>query len=458
MSENGFSRFFQDALNNAPCEYAEIRFEETQRTRVFFLGKELEECGKGESAGGAARVFDRGSWGFVSFTSLDDARDALSRAITQARLPGKKKGKLFPVKPLKKEVPLRVQKNPLKISLEEKVKLFSSYNDILLSGKNIQSTQVMYREIYTKKIFASTDKVKLSQESVDVALRLAAAARDGMNVQLAPFDAGGTDGFQRVEGLEAEAEKLLGKAESLLRAEPVKAGMYTVIIDPEVTGLFAHEAFGHLSEADFLYENKDMQKLMKKGARFGPDFLNIVDDGTLPGCQGTHAFDDEGVPMTKTVLVKDGIFNDHLHSRETSQKMKERPTGNARAINFNFPPIVRMTNTFVNRGTTPFEEMAARIPDGLYVRGDRGGQTNCEMFTFTAQEAYEIKNGKIGKLLRDVVLTGNVFDTLKNIQAVGNDFQIFGGPGGCGKYGQSPLPVGLGGPHVMIKDVVIGGK
>lgn len=452
------TELFYEYVKGAPCDYAEARFEETQRTRVVFMGRELEECGKSESSGGAVRVYEKGSWGFASFTSVDDIKGALTRAVAQARLAGKKKGKLFPVKPIKKHVPLRVRKNPLKISLKEKASLLSSYNAILMSGKNVQSTQAMYRELYTKKYFANTDKVKLSQESVDVALRLAALARDGVNVQMAPFDAGGTDGFQRVEGLEGEAEKLLKKVEELLRAEPVKAGKYMVIIDPEVTGLFAHEAFGHLSEADFLYENKDMQKLMKKGARFGPDFLNITDDGTLPGCQGTHAFDDEGVPMTKTLLVKNGIFNDHLHSRETAEKMKERPTGNARAIGYRFPPIVRMTNTFVERGATPFEDMVSRIPDGLYVKGDRGGQTNCEMFTFTAQEACEIKNGKLGKLLRDVVLTGNVFETLKNIQAVGNDFEIFGGPGGCGKYGQSPLPVGLGGPHVMIKDVIIGGK
>lgn len=449
---------FQELLKNAPCDYAEIRFEDTQRARVYFFGKELEECGKSESGGGAVRVFEKGGWGFVSFTFPEDAKDALRQAIAQARLGGRNKGKLSSVKPRSADVRLKLKKNPLRVSLEEKVKLFSSYNDILLSGKNIQSTQAMYREMYTKKIFINTDDVKISQENVDVAARLAAMAREGMNVQTVNYDAGGTGGFHCVEGLEGEAEKLVKHVEALLHAEPVKAGKYTVIIDPEVTGLFAHEAFGHLSEADFLYENKDMQKLMKKGARFGPDFLNIVDDGTLPGCQGTHAYDDEGVPMTRTPLVKNGIFNAHLHSRETAEKMKERVTGNARAISFNFPPIVRMTNTFVDRGETPFEEMAAGIEDGLYVKGDRGGQTNCELFTFTAQEAYEIKNGKIGKLLRDVVLTGNVFDTLKNVQAVGNDFAIFGGPGGCGKYGQSPLPVGLGGPHVKIKDVVLGGK
>lgn len=452
------TEFLYDLVRSAACEYAEIRFEDTRRTRIYFFGKELEECGKSESSGGAVRVFEKGSWGFVSFTFPEDAKDALQQAITQARLGGRKKGKLFPVKPRSADVKLKLKKNPLAVSLEEKISLFSSYNDILLSGKNIQSTQVLYRELHVKKSFVNTDGVNISQEHLDVAARLAAMARAGMNVQAVNCDAGSTGGFHCVEGLENEAEKLVKHVEALLRAEPVKAGKYTVIIDPEVTGLFAHEAFGHLSEADFLYENKDMQELMKKGARFGPDFLNIVDDGTLAGCQGTHAYDDEGVPMTRTELVKGGIFNAHLHSRETAEKMREYVTGNARAINFNFPPIVRMTNTFVERGETPFEEMAAGISDGLYVKGDRGGQTNCELFTFTAQEAYEIKNGKVGKLLRDVVLTGNVFDTLKNVQAVGNDFHIFGGPGGCGKYGQSPLPVGLGGPHVKIKDVVIGGK
>ena len=137
--------------------------------------------------------------------------------------------------------------------------------------------------------------------------------------------------------------------------------------------------------------------------------------------------------------------------------MGEKPTGNARAINYLFPPIVRMTNTFIEPGGTSFAEMLGEIKDGVYVKDWYGGTTSLEMFTFSAGEAYMIRDGKLAELLRPVVLTGNVFVTLGNIDAIGNDLGMNQG-GGCGKGGQSPLPVSNGSPHIRIRHCVIGGR
>ena len=137
--------------------------------------------------------------------------------------------------------------------------------------------------------------------------------------------------------------------------------------------------------------------------------------------------------------------------------MGETPTGNSRALNFGYIPLVRMTNTFIEPQDATFEELLEDIDRGLYVVGAIGGQTELEMFTFSSRKAYEIVNGKIGKMVRDVVLSGNVFETLMNIDKIGNDLQLHGGLGGCGKGGQMPLPVSHGGPHIRIRNVVIGG-
>jgi TldD protein len=137
--------------------------------------------------------------------------------------------------------------------------------------------------------------------------------------------------------------------------------------------------------------------------------------------------------------------------------MKEKPTGNARAINYLFPPIVRMTNTYIEPGTTNFQDMISDIKEGIYARDWYGGTTSLEMFTFSAGEAYMIRNGKVEELLRSVVLTGNVFATLNNIDAIGNDLDMNQG-GGCGKAGQSPLPVSNGSPHIRIRNCLIGGQ
>jgi TldD protein len=197
---------------------------------------------------------------------------------------------------------------------------------------------------------------------------------------------------------------------------------------------------------------------MQIGRRFGPDFLNITDDGSLAGEAGFVAFDSEGVPSSRALLIKDGVLAGRLHNRETAAKMGERPTGNARAISYQHPPIVRMTNTFMGPGDTPFDQMVQDTEDGIYAVGMLGGQTNMEMFTFSPEEAYRIRRGRIAEKLRDVVLTGNVFHTLENIDRVGNDFRMHGGLGGCGKGGQSPLRVADGGPHCRIRNVVIGGR
>jgi TldD protein len=246
-------------------------------------------------------------------------------------------------------------------------------------------------------------------------------------------------------------------AVELLSAPQAKGGEYTVVLDPVLAGVFVHEAFGHLSESDFVYENDRLRQIMTLGKQFGGKQLNIVDAATVPGLRGSYKYDDEGVPATKTYLIREGKLVGRLHSRETAAKMQEKPTGNARALNYRYPPIVRMTNTYIEPGSVSFTEMISDIKEGIYAKNWYGGTTSMEMFTFSAGEAYMIRNGKLAEALRPVMLTGNVFTTLKNIDAIGNDLEMNQG-GGCGKGGQVPLPVANGSPHIRIRHCLVGGK
>jgi len=248
------------------------------------------------------------------------------------------------------------------------------------------------------------------------------------------------------------------RAVDLLKAEPVDAGRYDVIIDPLLAGVFVHEAFGHLSEADAFAENERLRDMMAIGAHFGSDELSIIDDATMEGERGTFAYDDEGVAGDRTELVRNGVLVNHLHNRQTAGRMNEAPTGNGRALSYRFPPIVRMTNTYIEPRETEFDDMMESLERGLYVVGSRGGMTELESFTFSAKYAWLVEHGRRTKLLRNVTLSGNVFETMHNIEQIGDDLTMFGGLGGCGKDGQGPLPVGLGAPHVRIKNVVIGGR
>ena len=134
------------------------------------------------------------------------------------------------------------------------------------------------------------------------------------------------------------ARRLAQRATDLLDAQPVAGGVYPVICDPDLAGVFAHEAFGHLSEADFVYANPQAAEMMVLGQGVWRPAPDIVDDGTLPGLRGTHRYDDEGTPTQRTELMRDGVLVGRLHSRETAARMGERPTGNARSVGYRYAP------------------------------------------------------------------------------------------------------------------------
>jgi len=190
------------------------------------------------------------------------------------------------------------------------------------------------------------------------------------------------------------------------------------------------------------------------GRRFGEDHLNVVDGAAVPDLRGSYAYDDEGVPGQRTDLIREGVLVGRLHSRETAAKLGERPTGNARAITYRFPPIVRMTNTFILPGTASVEELFDGVKEGVYAKNWYGGMTSMEMFTFSAGEAYMVRNGKVEELVRPVMLSGNLFTTLQNLDRIGNDLTMNQG-GGCGKGGQSPLAVSNGSPHIRIQHCLV---
>lgn len=446
------------ALGAARADYAEVRAERSVTTTVSYVGRELEEISEFTSLGGCVRAFVRGGWGFASFNDLDELPRYVRLACEQAALVGKDHGSLARVEPQVAEVRKSVGADPREVPLGEKEALCRRYNQRILAHERIQTSSVRYRDTWVEKFFVSTDGARIRQESLTCGASLAAIARAGMNVQRAHKGVGDLRGFATVEGLEEECEKVVERALGLLAAEPVKGGRYTVIADPLLAGVFAHEAFGHLSEADFLYENPQLREIMQLGRRFGPGHLSIVDDPTLEGEMGHYRFDDEGTPARRTYLLRDGVLTSHLHSRETAARMDEEPTGNARALNYQYQPLVRMSNTYIEPREWKFDDLVADTEDGLYVRGSLGGQTEMEMFTFSAEEAFIIRDGRIADRVREVVLTGNVFETLANIDAVCDDLTFYGGLGGCGKGGQSPLRVSTSAPHIRIRNCLVGGR
>ncbi len=450
----------EEALGTSNAEYTDIRIEDVISSRIDFRGEELDTIDSSKTLGGIVRALVKGGWGYSTFNDLNDLELRVKEAYESARLVGKEKSHFAPVEPVVDDIKATLEKDFREIPLAHKKAVVEEYNKMILGyHPKIQTTLVAYGDSLKKIWFATSEGAYIQDEQPDIYISAYVTARDGDNVQVAWERANGNTGFRVVEDFHSKAETAAKRAVDLLSAPPVTGGTYTTIIDPVLAGVFIHEAFGHLSESDFVYENERMKDIMQLGKRFGPDILTVIDDGSFPGQLGTHKYDFEGVRTRKNYLIKDGILVGRLHSRETASKMGEEPTGNARSVGYPYPPIVRMTNTYIDKGSASFEDMIRDVKLGVYALDAFGGQTELEMFTFSAMYAYMIRDGAIAELIRDVVLTGNVFETLMKIDMLDNQLRWNpgGGPYGCGKGGQSPLFVGVGGPHVRIKDVVIGG-
>ncbi|MEX2599070.1 MAG: TldD/PmbA family protein [Dehalococcoidia bacterium] len=455
MLENLRERM-ESAMKAADAQYIEVRVEESEASNIRYRGRDLEEIGRSSGRGGNVRALAGGGWGFASFNNLNDLAEKVREAVHHAQVVGGERIELAPVEPVVDSVPARIGKDPLAIPLADKKAVLDQYVDIIMGTEGVQSAGIGYADGRRRVAYANSEGSFVEQERVDVGLRMSAMARDGAEVQQSGVSLGSLGDFQFMESLHDEAQQVADQSISLLRAPEVTGGEYTVVLDPILAGVFIHEAFGHLSEADHIYVEPRMQELMVLGREFGGKHLNVVDGAAVPNLRGSYRYDDEGVPAHRTDLIREGVLVGRLHSRETAAKLGEQPTGNARAISFRYPPIVRMTNTFIEPGEGSVDDLFAGIKDGLYVKNWYGGMTSMEMFTFSAGEAYRIRDGKIEELCRPVMLSGNLFTTLKNLDAVANDLDMNQG-GGCGKGGQSPLPVSNGSPHIRIRQVLIGG-
>lgn len=445
------------ALKGHQADYIEVRLNENQASRIQYRGRELEDISKSTSRGGSARALVKGGWGFVSFNDFTNLREKVELAVKQAGLVGGEISNFSTGGPVLDFVEEQVEKDASSIPLAEKKHILDEYNDVIWSIPRIETSIIGYGDVSRSTIFANSEGSYIEQKWGDLSLRVSAIAREGGDVQQSGISLGSRGDLTQIEGLHERVKEVAERAVELLSAPQLKGGEYTVVLDPVLAGVFTHEAFGHLSEADFVYENDRMREIMVLGRQFGGRHLNIVDDATISGLRGSYKYDDEGITAARSYLIKEGVLVGRLHSRETAAKMNEPPTGNARALSYRHAPIVRMSNTFIEPQGISFNQIIGDIKEGVYARNWYGGTTSMEMFTFSAGEAYMVRQGKIAELLRPVVLTGNIFTTLSNIDAIGDDLEMNQG-GGCGKGGQSPLPVSNGSPHIRIQRCLIGGR
>ena len=247
------------------------------------------------------------------------------------------------------------------------------------------------------------------------------------------------------------------QAKVKLKAKETPAGEQTVVLGPGWPGILLHEAIGHGLEGDF---NRKQTSAFYDlvGKRVASDQVTIVDDGTIPERRGSLTIDDEGTPSQNTTLIENGILKGFMQDRLNARLMNKDSTGNGRRQSYSHIPMPRMTNTYMLSGKYDHDELIKSTKKGIYATQFSGGQVDITSgkFVFSASEAYEIINGKIGKPLKGATLIGNGPEILKEVAMVGNNLKLDNGIGTCGKEGQM-VPVGVGQPSLKIKKLTVGG-
>ncbi len=447
----------REIISKVSADYIDIRYEKMHETKIILNKREIFQLGSNSGDGFVVRVLKNGGFSFISFTRIEEAERALKIALENAELisqNSKKRVKLAGVEVIKDTFIPSLKEDPRKISIDEKLELLKHYNEIPLQFENI-ITNMQYTEVIREKYFINSEGTEIREDLVTTGIRGMLISREENIVQNVRIGIGGSDGFYRLRNREEEVEKKTKIVLDLLKAEPVRGGLYNVVLNPDMAGVFTHEAFGHFSEADLIEDNPSMRERMKIGAKLGNDILTIIDDPTIPNQLGFYKYDDEGIRVRRTYLLKDGVLVGRLHSRRTSAEFGEPVSGHCVAEDYRYAPIVRMGNIFIEPKDKTLGELFELLGDGLYILDAKGGQTSGENFTFGAQYGFEVKGGKIGKMIRDINISGNLYQTLKDIVAIGNDFEL-SKTGGCGK-GQLNIRSCHGGPHILVKNVVIGG-
>lgn len=425
-------------------DYVEIRKEHIESVKVQI--KEEQSVVVGIDWGVSVRVLKNGAWGFASANGNNvNINELLKKA---ARLVNLGNGAV--------KIERQGAYNGKKI---EKIE-WLDIEEILerahcakqnLKGEKVFSSAVAFSAKKTKKNFYNSYGSEIEQETAHFYLGCTASTREGGKTISSTETAAKRESCKKID-FEETARKAVEKATAQLKAKVTPKGKFPVVLDPEMTGTFIHEAVGHAAEADAII-TKESIFCGRIGQEIGNELVTVYDDPVAPYFGG-YEYDDEGVKAKKTLLIENGILVGFMNSRETAAELRHEQNGHARAESYDARPLVRMSNTIMKSGESSLDDVFD-IKEGVYVKGSSGGSVDIFSggFMFKAKEGYLIKNGEVGDLLRDVVIIGDINKVLHNIEAVGRDFATH--PGICGKNGQG-IPVEDGGPHVRVKSMAIG--
>lgn len=436
--------------------YWDLRHVSGEHTGIDIDNGEIESAGVTFFSKAIIRALGPRGWGIVAVSPFnpDDKgalRDYLLRAEKAAVVTAEDvvlsdapDRKLLPVPPVKED--------PTEIPLEEKGTLLMQITEAA-KVPGVSNTRGTYTERFEEVTFLDSTGYEASYTTCRSGFSVMAIAKQNGAMQMGYVRDHRIDGLN-LRGRTDDGIRAGTRAVALLNARAAKGGRMRAVLDPELGGVFAHEAVGHASEGDLVKEGASVLK-DRIGTAIGSPIVTIIDDPTMHAF-GFEPVDAEGVAGKRTAIIEDGILKRYLHSRETLAAVGNGDAGHARAMPGDLP-IVRMSNTYIAPGDARYDEMIEECRDGILLGGSRGGQVDPGrgVFQFNAEFGYLIEGGELTEMVRDVSLTGEILSTLHAITLCGNDLKMH--PGYCGKGGQS-VPVSDGSPHILLSEAIIGGS
>lgn len=454
--------FLRDLALAENIQYFNVRFVKGISTQISLLQKISKASNLGIGKGFSIQAFCKeGGYGFA--IGHDFSAQSIQETFLQAAGLAKWSSK-FSQDPFSfretSSLPYAHEINPKfpfhSIDPETKVQNLLEIEQEAYFDSRIRSTSLNYSDYEVQRVsFNNSGRFGRVKES-GLFFILQAIAKNEFRQEGYHVSHGGIGGYEILDHARGFGTKAATQAIELLDSKASPSGVHNMIIDPFLTGTFIHEAFGHAVEADSVLAGESILA-DQMGTIIGNPLVTIVDDPTLSQEFGYYKYDSEGVEAKKTTIVRQGRLESFLHSLETASKMDVEPTGNARASSYSVTPQVRMSNTYLAPGDSELEEMITEMKNGILGIGWKYGYTDPieGTFQFKLAKAYLIENGEKTQILRDTAISGLTLDVLNRIKLIGNTVKQ--DPGYCGKGGQS-VPVGSGGPHVLITDMVVGGQ
>lgn len=434
--------------------YADVRLEETVEHRIVLRDGHLEDVQSTSETGALVRVQRNGSWLISSTTELDEVSEIVARLSASTAAPQGAGDSGVELLEIHRERRLVFEERRIDgVPLKDKLALLETFAGAL-NRPSIKTWTARWMDQHRERRFVSSRGADVHHDYQEGGVILSFTLGEGAEAVSESFRLADHHFHTLCAAVDDALVRLnhhLDKCETFAsRAVPVEPGTATVILAPEVAGIFAHESFGHKSEADFMLGDPAMMEEWKIGSRVAAEGVSIVDGGGGFG-SGYMPYDDEGQPTQRTFLIQDGILRGRLHSSMTAAALGEAPTANARAISFRFEPIVRMTTTTFTPGPLTIRELFQGVEDGYFIETARHG-SGMSTFTIAPGLAWRIRRGKLAEPVRVAVMTGTVFETMGEIDGLSNEVEVpFLVGGGCGKMEQWPLSVGFGGPHVRVR-------